>query len=97
MTTVQCDYIQPLASAVFATCSSPRKEKNSKPSTGENVVPHKLISRVNPNGVNKKEYLRRNLRESQITKEIRAGDKWNHFQGARRTIRIKIQSGAKRN
>ena len=30
-------------------CSSPRKEKNSKPTTGENIVPHKQISRVNPN------------------------------------------------
>ena len=30
-------------------CSSPRKEKNSKPPTGENLVPHELITRVNPN------------------------------------------------
>ena len=29
-------------------CSSPRKEKNIKPPTGENVVPHERISRVNP-------------------------------------------------
>ena len=31
-------------------CSPPRKEKNSKPPTGENVVPCKRIIRVNPNG-----------------------------------------------
>ena len=31
-------------------CSSPRKEKNSKPPTGGNIVPHKQIIRVNPNG-----------------------------------------------
>ena len=31
-------------------CSPPRKEKISKPPTGENVVPHEQISRVNPNG-----------------------------------------------
>ena len=31
-------------------CSSPRKEKNSKPPTGGNVVPHGQISRVKPNG-----------------------------------------------
>ena len=32
------------------TCSSPRKEKNSKPPTGENVVPCKRTIKVNPNG-----------------------------------------------
>ena len=31
-------------------CSSPRKEKNSKPPTGRSVVPHERISRFNPNG-----------------------------------------------
>ena len=31
-------------------CSSPRKENNSKPPTGENLVPHERIIRVNPNG-----------------------------------------------
>ena len=31
-------------------CSPPRKQKNSKTPTGENVVPHERISRVNPNG-----------------------------------------------
>ena len=31
-------------------CSPPRKEKNGNPPTGENVAPHKQISRVNPNG-----------------------------------------------
>ena len=41
-------------------CSSPRKEKNSKPLTGVNVVPRERISRVNPNrgkqeGIPKKE------------------------------------------
>ena len=30
--------------------SSPRKEKYSKSTTGKYVVPHELISRVNPNG-----------------------------------------------
>ena len=42
--------------------SSPRKENNSKPPTGENVVPHERIIRVNPNrrkqvGIPKKESL----------------------------------------
>ena len=32
------------------TWSSPRKEKNRKPPTGENVVPCKLTIRVNSNG-----------------------------------------------
>ena len=32
------------------TCSSPRKEKNSKFPTGENLVPCKQIIKVNPNG-----------------------------------------------
>ena len=35
---------------VYNECISPRKEKNSKPPTGENVVPRKQTIRVNPNG-----------------------------------------------
>ena len=31
-------------------CSSPRKEKNSKPPTGENIVPREQKIKVNPNG-----------------------------------------------
>ena len=31
-------------------CSSPAKEKNSKPPTGEILVPHEQIRRVNPDG-----------------------------------------------
>ena len=31
-------------------CSSPRKEKNSKPPIEGNVVPHEGISRLNPKG-----------------------------------------------
>ena len=34
----------------MCACSYPRKEKNSKPPTVENVVPRERISRVNPNG-----------------------------------------------
>ena len=34
---------------VVITCSSPRKENNSKPPTGENVVPRKRTIKVNPN------------------------------------------------
>ena len=42
-------------------CSSPRKENNSNPPTGENLVPHEQISRVNPSrgkqgGISEKEY-----------------------------------------
>ena len=41
-------------------CSSPRKDKNNKPPTGENLVPCKRNIEVNPNGrkqggINKKE------------------------------------------
>ena len=35
--------------------SSPRKENNSKPPTGENVVPREQIIQVNPNGGKKGE------------------------------------------
>ena len=43
-------------------CSSPRKEKNSKPPTGENLVPREQTIKVIPNGVKQggipeKEYL----------------------------------------
>ena len=31
-------------------CSSPRKDKNSKPPTGENVAPREQTIKVNPNG-----------------------------------------------
>ena len=34
---------------VVITCSSPRKENNRKPPTGENVIPRKQIIKVNPN------------------------------------------------
>ena len=37
---------------VSVVCSSPRKEKHSKSPMGEYVVPHKRISRLNPNGGN---------------------------------------------
>ena len=44
------------------SCSSPRKENNIKPPTGENVVPHEQTIRVNPNerkqgGITEKESL----------------------------------------
>ena len=32
-------------------CISPRKEKNSKPPTGENIVPRERKIKVNPNGI----------------------------------------------
>ena len=46
----------------YYLCSSPIKEKNGKPTTGENVFPHKQTIRVNPNrgkqgGIPKKESL----------------------------------------
>ena len=53
--------------------SSPRKEKNRKPPTGQYVVPCEQKIRVNPNGGE----TRRNLRGSQIPKAIRAGVKRN--------------------
>ena len=58
-------------------CSSQRKEKNRKPPTGENIVPRKRTIRVNPNRGNKEESPRRNLRELQILKAVRAGAKRN--------------------
>ena len=34
---------------VDKSCSSPKKEKNSKPLTGENVVPREQPIKINPN------------------------------------------------
>ena len=50
--------------------SSPRKEKNIKPPTEENIVPHKQISRVNPNKGKQGGIPRRNIWELQIPKDI---------------------------
>ena len=62
----------------FSDCYiSPREEKNSKPIPVENIVPHKRISRVNPNGGNIEVSPRRNIQELQIQKTNRAGAKQN--------------------
>ena len=57
--------------------SYPRKEKNSKPPTGENGVPSKQNNEGKPpTGENKEEYPRRNLRGSRIKKAYSMNIQW---------------------